>query len=759
MMQQIASKQPDSAASVLPLEVKAEATSKSAFHEALDLHQDSKSNTSMLNAVRDDRRQDASADTNASFEQSEMSLRNTKNTQEATEQISPNNKNEKTGKVERGQTSSNDKAETLDATNIDQDKKNSEQEIKSSKIELARQGQQEVAQDQTNKDKQQKAEFDFISYVSKVAEFESGRDISDAKEFNNIDDKSVSANAIKIFDDLLVVSQQASLDASEQNQVQLEISLVELQLLQGLQAGTAEANQATQVELSVVDEDKVKALISSMLLQLQKDSMGTVEGELQNNTKIASQTFKEMIDLDKTLMEQIMGAKAVEANGKAILASDNELNAQGIAQINVQANTTQNNTESLITSNVITDETIVNDKTLAALPRNETLNKSKAEAIAATFDIENTELKKGTVITQGLDAELALSNQDEIDDNVLSKMSQRSTELANKTAEQNKVIISVENTKAPLNNILALEEDKLQATLANLKERLENTAQALKTPEKGNEFIAALQAGVKEFKQQLGQGREPGIDLNALAEKALSSAAIESDQAIKLKVEEAVKQVNAVLNLANAINSTSAQLQASVQNVSNNDIAGNISQVEGTKIANGVNMAANTNSASLSQQAVIDRAINIFKADGQQQLAEKVRWMVNAKNATAEIRLDPPDLGGMQIKVNLSGDSAQVNFSVQSNAAKEALDQAVPRLRDMLQEQGIELGESSVEQGNDQQQFASNEQEQHANSDVVVRRQDLASDEQVSDNEVALETPIINQRIHSNGIAGIDYYA
>jgi len=72
--------------------------------------------------------------------------------------------------------------------------------------------------------------------------------------------------------------------------------------------------------------------------------------------------------------------------------------------------------------------------------------------------------------------------------------------------------------------------------------------------------------------------------------------------------------------------------------------------------------------------------------------------MINSRNISAEIRLDPPDLGGMNIKVNLSGDSASVSFIVQSQHARDALDQAVPRLREMLEEHGIELGQSSVHQ-------------------------------------------------------------
>merc|ERR1712000_191194 len=104
--------------------------------------------------------------------------------------------------------------------------------------------------------------------------------------------------------------------------------------------------------------------------------------------------------------------------------------------------------------------------------------------------------------------------------------------------------------------------------------------------------------------------------------------------------------------------------------------------------------------ASKTQQQFegFDKAVNIHKSDGQQQLGEKIRWMVNARNTMAEIRLDPPELGSMQVRVNVSGDAATVNFVVQSAQARDALAQAEPRLREMLAEQGINLGESFVSQ-------------------------------------------------------------
>lgn len=303
--------------------------------------------------------------------------------------------------------------------------------------------------------------------------------------------------------------------------------------------------------------------------------------------------------------------------------------------------------------------------------------------------------------------------------------------------------------KTPLQNIVAMDEEQTTQALKNVNERVQLLVQELQTPNKGTEFIAALQAGVKEFKQQLSDGREPGIDLKALVADAIASTNTEVTSEVQPKLDAALNQFNAVLNLANAVNYSATQQQAQVLGMTDIQFAKELNnlQTEGTKLANAVDKQLNAHANG-------DKAINIFKSEGQQQLAEKVRWMVNSRNSSAEIRLDPPDLGGINIKVNLSGDTAQVNFSVQSMAAKEALDQAVPRLRDMLAQQGIELGQSSVNQESQQQQ-SGEQQSQSFSASNQGSGVNMATKGQVEENI----TGVIEQRISNGSIGGIDYYA
>lgn len=92
------------------------------------------------------------------------------------------------------------------------------------------------------------------------------------------------------------------------------------------------------------------------------------------------------------------------------------------------------------------------------------------------------------------------------------------------------------------------------------------------------------------------------------------------------------------------------------------------------------------------------KQLNLQQQDAAGQLRERVQVMVRQNIQVAEIRLDPAELGQMQIRINLQQEQASVQFIVQQQQAKELLEQQMPRLREMLQQQGIQLGEGQVQQ-------------------------------------------------------------
>lgn len=105
-------------------------------------------------------------------------------------------------------------------------------------------------------------------------------------------------------------------------------------------------------------------------------------------------------------------------------------------------------------------------------------------------------------------------------------------------------------------------------------------------------------------------------------------------------------------------------------------------------------------------------APQVGSPDWNQALGQKVVWMVQGAQQTATLTLNPPDLGPMQVTLNVSNNQATANFTAHQPEVRHALEAAMPRLREMLNDAGIQLSQSNVSAGAQQQQNAFSEQRQ-----------------------------------------------
>ena len=159
-------------------------------------------------------------------------------------------------------------------------------------------------------------------------------------------------------------------------------------------------------------------------------------------------------------------------------------------------------------------------------------------------------------------------------------------------------------------------------------------------------------------------------------------------------------------------------------------------------------------STSQVKQVGIDpgvmQAINIVKSDAAKLLQERVSSMLSINNKEAEIRLDPPEMGSMQIRIRSDAEQAHINFVVQNQQAKEALEQSMPRLREMLAQQGLELGESTISYG--QSGGESSEQGENRTQGGLVDNEAINNgDQELADN--------IAHSSRKQTSSSIDYYA
>ncbi|KHT61529.1 hypothetical protein RJ45_21660 [Photobacterium gaetbulicola] len=93
----------------------------------------------------------------------------------------------------------------------------------------------------------------------------------------------------------------------------------------------------------------------------------------------------------------------------------------------------------------------------------------------------------------------------------------------------------------------------------------------------------------------------------------------------------------------------------------------------------------------------------LSKEQAGEQLADRVQMMMSKNLKHVDIRLDPPELGKLQIKLSMNNDQASVQITVANQQSRDLVEQAMPRLRELLQQQGLQLAQSTVQQDSSRQ--------------------------------------------------------
>ncbi len=88
-----------------------------------------------------------------------------------------------------------------------------------------------------------------------------------------------------------------------------------------------------------------------------------------------------------------------------------------------------------------------------------------------------------------------------------------------------------------------------------------------------------------------------------------------------------------------------------------------------------------------------------------QALGDRIVWMAAGAQQSASLSLNPPDLGPLQVVLKVTNDQASASFFAAQPEVRQALEAALPRLREMMQDAGIQLGQASVGADTASQQY------------------------------------------------------
>jgi len=89
---------------------------------------------------------------------------------------------------------------------------------------------------------------------------------------------------------------------------------------------------------------------------------------------------------------------------------------------------------------------------------------------------------------------------------------------------------------------------------------------------------------------------------------------------------------------------------------------------------------------------------HVHAPDFDEAIGARVGWLADQKIGQAHIRVTPHDLGPVDVRLQLDGDRVHASFTSAHAEVRQALENSLPKLREMLDEQGLQLAHADVGQ-------------------------------------------------------------
>ena len=137
-------------------------------------------------------------------------------------------------------------------------------------------------------------------------------------------------------------------------------------------------------------------------------------------------------------------------------------------------------------------------------------------------------------------------------------------------------------------------------------------------------------------------------------------------------------------------------------------------------------------------------------------VVDKVMWLSSQNLKSAEIQLDPAELGRLEVRVDISKDQTQVTFASPHAGVRDTLEGQMQRLRDLFTQQGMNLLDVNV---SDQSLSRGWQGQGQGQDGEGQRRGDSAPGLALGEEEKPLSVGELRSSTLSNARRLVDYYA
>lgn len=299
-------------------------------------------------------------------------------------------------------------------------------------------------------------------------------------------------------------------------------------------------------------------------------------------------------------------------------------------------------------------------------PSSDQPTSSPADSTAATAILDNKLIELQTPVPDGTSA---------LSGDMLAALLPTATDANSAVTNEKTSLLA-----APTPDEISALPGAMLATLAPAPKTSQGTGASRQLP--------AVAAGAPEGKQESAGNKLVAPSLFRAQDGAMPSVTTGATKA-------SAAQANA-FSAALEASGKDAAANTTLLNIGTTQIYSKAAQPDAAALASltQTSMAPMTPSQNVPAQAAISTPVTHDSWGNE--FNQKITWLATQNEQSAELHLNPPNLGPLNVVLKVSGDQATAMFTSPHAAVREAVEQALPRLREMMADNGITLGNAMV---------------------------------------------------------------
>ncbi len=215
--------------------------------------------------------------------------------------------------------------------------------------------------------------------------------------------------------------------------------------------------------------------------------------------------------------------------------------------------------------------------------------------------------------------------------------------------------------------------------------------------------------------------KESGMnDVNKYSEQKFSEEQNSEDSSFELLQENIVKnnhnnglEIKEEINKALLANNLSLQEKNIENEVIMNGVDPEKNEAHPINEENQINTQSIANANELPKKiSIASSQVNgegfIAKESFEQDLSQQIQFMINSKENSATVNIDPPELGNIEIKIVQEAGKTHIVFLTHIEQTQDLIESNLSKLRVQMESHGLHLGDVSVFNGNENNQQSHN---------------------------------------------------